>query len=132
MGVATYAWAARSPGQPQRPSTGGLAPASNSTTGTRSRLTLSCLAPDESHASPTRAGQCRVDLTGGRVRVDPRCRLAEGIWAVGDATGQAMFAPVAKYQARVVADTMLGTPRSARYEGLPRVVFADPEIAPWG
>jgi len=27
---------------------------------------------------------------------------------------------------------MLGTPRSARYEGLPRVVFADPEIAAVG
>jgi len=32
----------------------------------------------------------------------------------------------------VVADTILGTPRAAHYEGIPRVVFADPEIAAVG
>ncbi len=43
-----------------------------------------------------------------------------------------MFTHVAKYQARVVADTILGSPRAAHYGGIPRVVFADPEIAAVG
>jgi pyruvate/2-oxoglutarate dehydrogenase complex dihydrolipoamide dehydrogenase (E3) component len=42
------------------------------------------------------------------------------------------FTHVAKYQARIVADTILGRPRAARYDGIPRVVFADPEIAAAG
>lgn len=44
-------------------------------------------------------------------------------------TGVALFTHVAKYQARVVADTILGRPRRASNRGIPRVVFGDPEIA---
>ena len=73
-----------------------------------------------------------VDAAGGRLPLDAHCLLTDGVWAIGDATGQAMFTHVAKYQARVVADTILGTPRAAHYEGIPRVVFADPEIAAVG
>jgi len=72
-----------------------------------------------------------VDAAGG-LTLDQSCRLADGVWAIGDVTGQAMFTHVAKYQARVVADTILGIPRAAHYEGIPRVVFADPEIAAVG
>jgi pyruvate/2-oxoglutarate dehydrogenase complex dihydrolipoamide dehydrogenase (E3) component len=72
-----------------------------------------------------------VDPADG-LNLDENCRLADGLWAIGDVTGQAMFTHVAKYQARVVADTILGKPRSAHYEGIPRVVFADPEIAAVG
>ena len=68
----------------------------------------------------------------GAVVVDDQCRAAVGVWAIGDVTGTAMFTHVAKYQARVVADAILGRPRTARYEGIPRVVFADPEIAAVG
>jgi len=73
-----------------------------------------------------------VDPAGGRLQLDAQCRLTDGVWAIGDATGQAMFTHVAKYQARVVTDTILGTPRTAHYEGIPRVLFADPEIAAVG
>ena len=72
-----------------------------------------------------------VDPADG-LNLDENCRLADGLWAIGDVTGQAMFTHVAKYQARVVADTILGKPRSAHYEGIPRVVFADPDIAAVG
>ena len=68
----------------------------------------------------------------GAVVVDEQCRAADGVWAIGDVTGAAMFTHVAKYQARVVADAILGRPRAARYDGIPRVVFADPEIAAAG
>jgi pyruvate/2-oxoglutarate dehydrogenase complex dihydrolipoamide dehydrogenase (E3) component len=36
------------------------------------------------------------------------------------------------YQGRVVADNILGRDRAATYHGIPRVVFADPEIAAVG
>ncbi len=42
------------------------------------------------------------------------------------------FTQAAMYQARVVADSILGTARTARYDGIPRVVFADPEVAAVG
>jgi pyruvate/2-oxoglutarate dehydrogenase complex dihydrolipoamide dehydrogenase (E3) component len=51
---------------------------------------------------------------------------------LGDVTGVMPFTHVAKYQARVVADTILGKPRTASYGGIPRVVFTDPEVAAVG
>ena len=68
----------------------------------------------------------------GQVTVDEQCRAAENIWAVGDVTGILPFTHVAKYQGRVVADTILGGNRTATYQGIPRVVFTDPEIAAAG
>lgn len=68
----------------------------------------------------------------GAVVVDERCRAAAGLWALGDVTGVALFTHVATYQGRVVADNIVGRTRTARYEGIPRVVFADPEIAAVG
>jgi dihydrolipoamide dehydrogenase len=74
-----------------------------------------------------------VTLTGrGGIAVDDRCQAGPGLWAVGDVTGVALFTHVAKYQGRVVADNILGRGRAASYEGIPRVVFADPEIAAVG
>jgi len=66
------------------------------------------------------------------VPVDERCQVTPGLWAIGDVTGLALFTHVAKYQARVAADNILGRPRRASYRGIPRVVFSDPEIAAVG
>ena len=68
----------------------------------------------------------------GEVLVDEHCRAADGIWALGDVTGVLPFTHVAKYQGRIVADAILGRAHPARYDGIPRVVFADPEIAAAG
>ena len=68
----------------------------------------------------------------GEVLVDEHCRAADGIWALGDVTAIMPFTHVAKYQGRIVADAILGRPRTAGYDGIPRVVFADPEIAAVG
>lgn len=68
----------------------------------------------------------------GELVVDQHCRAGEGVWGVGDVTAVMPFTHVAKYQGRVVADNILGMPRAARYEGIPRVVFADPEVAAVG
>jgi dihydrolipoamide dehydrogenase len=71
-------------------------------------------------------------LGGHGLPVDEHCRFGDGLWAVGDVTGQSLFTHVAKYQARVAADTIRGRPRRATYDGIPRVIFSDPEIAAVG
>ena len=73
-----------------------------------------------------------VPIPDGRLSLNDRCAVGDGIWAIGDATGVMPFTHVAMYQARIVADNILGHPRVANYAGIPRVVFADPEIAAVG
>jgi dihydrolipoamide dehydrogenase len=73
-----------------------------------------------------------IEPDGKGLPVDDHCRLAEGVWALGDVTGVALFTHVAMYQGRVVADNILGKERRADYRGIPRVVFSDPEIAACG
>jgi dihydrolipoamide dehydrogenase len=68
----------------------------------------------------------------GAIGIDEQCRAADGLWALGDVTGVALFTHVAMYQGRLVADNILGRQRTASYQGIPRVVFADPEIAAVG
>jgi dihydrolipoamide dehydrogenase len=63
------------------------------------------------------------------VPVDAQLRVVENVWAVGDITGIWQLTHVGKYQARVVAANILGEPRTANYEAVPRVVFTDPEAA---
>ena len=66
------------------------------------------------------------------VEVDERLRAADGVWAIGDATGIMPFTHVGKYQARVAARDMLGKPARADYRAVPRVVFCDPQVAAVG
>jgi pyruvate/2-oxoglutarate dehydrogenase complex dihydrolipoamide dehydrogenase (E3) component len=68
----------------------------------------------------------------GEILIDEHGRAADGIWALGDVTAVMPFTHVAKYQGRIVADAILGRVRPATYDGIPRVVFADPEIAAAG
>ena len=68
----------------------------------------------------------------GQVRIDRQCRAGESVWAIGDVTGVMPFTHVAKYQGRIAADAILGGNRRAFYDGIPRVVFGDPEIAAAG
>ncbi|MGH6656415.1 MAG: dihydrolipoyl dehydrogenase family protein [Actinocrinis sp.] len=69
----------------------------------------------------------------GALDIDEHCRVtSDGLWALGDVTAVAQFTHVAMYQARVVADTILGKARRADYTAIPRVVFAEPEIAAVG
>jgi dihydrolipoamide dehydrogenase len=66
------------------------------------------------------------------VPVDERCRAADGVWAIGDVTGIAMFTHVGKYQGRIAAMDIVGRPAQADYRAVPRVVFTDPELAAVG
>lgn len=66
------------------------------------------------------------------IEIDEHCRVADGVWAVGDVTGMMPFTHVAKYQGRVAAADITGESASADYRGIPRVVFTDPEVAAVG
>ena len=66
------------------------------------------------------------------VPVDAHLRAADGLWAIGDVNGLWPLTHVGKYQGEVVADNILGTPREANYEAVPRVVYTDPQAAAVG
>lgn len=66
------------------------------------------------------------------IPVDAHLRAAERLWAIGDVTGIWPLTHVGKYQGRVVAANILGEPRTANYEAVPRVVFTDPQAAAVG
>jgi pyruvate/2-oxoglutarate dehydrogenase complex dihydrolipoamide dehydrogenase (E3) component len=68
----------------------------------------------------------------GGIEVDERMRAAEGVWAIGDATGIALFTHVGKYQARIAAYDIAGRPARADYRALPATVFTDPQVATVG
>ena len=73
-----------------------------------------------------------VEPAARGIVVDERLRAGDGLWAIGDVTGVWPFTHVAKYQADVVAANILGDPRTASYEAVPRVVFTDPQAASVG
>jgi len=66
------------------------------------------------------------------IPVDAQLRVAERLWAIGDVNGIWQLTHVGKYQGRVVAANILGEPREANYEAVPRVVFTDPQAASVG
>jgi pyruvate/2-oxoglutarate dehydrogenase complex dihydrolipoamide dehydrogenase (E3) component len=66
------------------------------------------------------------------VPVDAHLRAAEGLWAIGDVNGLWPLTHVGKYQGEVVAANILGEPRKANYETVPRVVYTDPQAAAVG
>ena len=69
-----------------------------------------------------------IDVTPGKpLTVDPACRVADGVWAAGDATGTG-HTHVARYQAGIVAANILGAARVADYRALPRAVYTDPSV----
>lgn len=67
------------------------------------------------------------------VTVDGQMRASDGVWAVGDVTGEGAFTHVAAYQARIATASILGNPLpDADYRALPRVTFTDPEVGSVG
>jgi pyruvate/2-oxoglutarate dehydrogenase complex dihydrolipoamide dehydrogenase (E3) component len=68
----------------------------------------------------------------GGIPVDARMRAGDGVWAIGDVTGVWPLTYVGKYQGRVAAANILGRPREASYDAVPRVVFTDPQAAAVG
>ena len=86
-------------------------------------------------ADPAAAGLATVgvDPAARTAPVDEHCRVADGVWAVGDVTGQGAFTHVAMYQAGIVIRDILGEDGpAADYRALPRVTFTDPEVGSVG
>jgi pyruvate/2-oxoglutarate dehydrogenase complex dihydrolipoamide dehydrogenase (E3) component len=78
-------------------------------------------------------GALGLDEDARSLPVDGRMRVAPGVWAVGDVTGNGAFTHVAVYEARLCVADILGRPRpDADYRALPRVTFTDPEIGSVG
>jgi dihydrolipoamide dehydrogenase len=73
-----------------------------------------------------------VRADGHGVPVDGRLRVADRLWAIGDVTGLWQLTHVGEYQGDVVAANILGRPREADYQAVPRVVFTDPQAASVG
>ena len=63
------------------------------------------------------------------IPVDSRLRAGERLWAIGDVTGLWQLTHVGKYQGRIAAANILGDPREAHYEAVPRVIYTDPQVA---
>ncbi|HET9119002.1 MAG TPA: NAD(P)/FAD-dependent oxidoreductase, partial [Solirubrobacterales bacterium] len=66
------------------------------------------------------------------VPVDMHMRAGEKLWAIGDVVGIWPLTHVGKYQGDVVAANILGDPRRANYEAVPRVTYTDPQAAAVG
>jgi pyruvate/2-oxoglutarate dehydrogenase complex dihydrolipoamide dehydrogenase (E3) component len=73
-----------------------------------------------------------VEADGHGIPVDAQLRAGERLWAIGDVNGIWPLTHVGKYQGDVVAANILGEPREANYEAVPRVVFTDPQAASVG
>jgi pyruvate/2-oxoglutarate dehydrogenase complex dihydrolipoamide dehydrogenase (E3) component len=75
-----------------------------------------------------------VGVTAGPrgIGVDSRLRAGENLWAIGDVTGLWLLTHVGKYQGEIVAANILGEPREASYEAVPRVVYTYPQAASVG
>lgn len=74
-----------------------------------------------------------LDPQARSIPVDERLRAADGVWAIGDITGQGAFTHIAMYQAGIAIRDILGEPGPpADYRALPRVTFTDPEIGAVG
>lgn len=84
---------------------------------------------------PAAAGLDRVGVDPGAhaVPVDDRCRVTDGVWAIGDITGKGAFTHVSMYQAGIVVRDLLGQDGpAADYRALPRVTFTEPEVGAVG
>src|SRR5215216_1552320 len=73
-----------------------------------------------------------IEADGHGVPVDAQLRAGERLWAIGDVTGIWPLTHVGKYQGRVVAANILGEPREANYDAVPRVTYTDPQAAAVG
>ena len=74
-----------------------------------------------------------IDMEGRHIRIDERCRTTmRGIYAIGDATGDAMLAHRAMAQGEMVAEIVAGHKRVWEKQAIPAVCFTDPEVVSVG
>ncbi len=74
--------------------------------------------------------QLGVELDHGFIKTDSRkMSSVEGIYAIGDVSGQPMLAHKAFYDAEIVAENISGNDASADYSYIPYVIYSDPELS---
>src|SRR5829696_4264374 len=73
-----------------------------------------------------------VEANGHGVPVDSHLSAGERLWAIGDVNGLWPLTHVGKYEGDVVAANILGDPREANYDAVPRVAFTSPQAAAVG
>ncbi len=74
-----------------------------------------------------------LDETAQVIPTDGWLRAADGVWAIGDVTGQGAFTHMSMYQAGIVVRDILGQGgEPADYRAVPRVAFTDPEVGSVG
>ena len=77
-----------------------------------------------------------VEVDGRPLEVDDHLRVGGRDWlyAIGDVNGRSLLTHMGKYQARIVADNIMGSDFEATQDGRgsPRVIFTDPEVAAVG
>ncbi|RPI80638.1 MAG: dihydrolipoyl dehydrogenase, partial [Chloroflexi bacterium] len=68
------------------------------------------------------------------VEIDERMATnVEGIWAIGDVTGKAMFAHVASAMGIIAAENIAGSETiTLNYEMMPRAIYSHPNVASFG
>jgi pyruvate/2-oxoglutarate dehydrogenase complex dihydrolipoamide dehydrogenase (E3) component len=66
------------------------------------------------------------------IPVDASLRAGERLWAIGDVNGIWPLTHVGEYEGDVVAANILGEPREANYEAVPRIAYTDPQAASVG
>jgi pyruvate/2-oxoglutarate dehydrogenase complex dihydrolipoamide dehydrogenase (E3) component len=74
-----------------------------------------------------------LDPSARFLATDDRMRAGDGVWGVGDVTGNGAFTHMAMYEADVAVRDILGQGGpGADYRARPRVTFTDPEIGAVG
>ena len=70
-----------------------------------------------------------LDVSDGRLVVDPDLRVADGVYVIGDPAGPEMHTHLAHYQGEMVVRIALGDDARPDYRAIPRAVYTDPEVA---
>jgi len=71
----------------------------------------------------------RLDMAGRAIKVDDQCRASmQGVWAIGDVSGEPMLAHRGMAQGEMVAEIVSGKKRRFAPASIPAVCFTDPEV----
>ncbi|MEO1252507.1 MAG: dihydrolipoyl dehydrogenase [Pseudomonadota bacterium] len=74
-----------------------------------------------------------LDMDGRFIKIDDRCRTSmNGIYAIGDVTGEPMLAHRAMAQGEMVAEIIAGQNRAWDKRVIPAICFTDPEVVSAG
>ncbi len=68
----------------------------------------------------------------GRIKVDDRLRVTDGVWAAGDVAGPELHTHLAHYSGELAAMAALGDERRPSFTAIPRATYTDPETASVG